>query len=164
MGRPDNTMPRDGSMFGAVRNGIITALIPIYTKGPPAGRPLPNFSVMLLAGAPRSEWPSFAREELFGDWFRKGLNAGEIVNVAPGLSETQGFVFWSEAAGLPGYGALAAVERDLIPEDGDCWDWTLREGVYAYRPALESGKSLPSLAEVLADPGKVDIGPRLTGF
>jgi hypothetical protein len=144
-------LPRDGSLFGWLDQGTVVALICVYA-GPDIEQP--QFSTMPRIGTPEATWTA-ATQPLFGSWFWDCCREGRLVNLAPFVGGTQNFVFWVDTIATLG-SSVAAVEMDLSAPDG----WVLPHGVYAHYPLIKAGKSVPSLDALLADPGKVDLGPR----
>jgi hypothetical protein len=147
-------LPRHGSMFGWANQAAFGALIVIYTESGPA-RPLPRWSVMPYAGLPESQWPPFTGRGFFGQWFWDDIRAGNIASLGQLIAESPGAVFWLDTRALLA-SDCCAVARDIQGPDGH----TLRRGRYVYSEALRSGKPVPSLTALLADPAKVDMAPR----
>jgi hypothetical protein len=148
-------IPRDGSLFGWSPGGIITALVVVYTEYTPA-TPEPSWSVMPLAGTPEEQWPPFTDDPLFGHWTWEGEPAGSIISIDGLVAANQGAVFWVDTKAILG-SDCCAVTRDLTTPEGR----TLRRGRYAYYQALQASKPVPSLNALLADPGRIDLAPRL---
>jgi hypothetical protein len=147
-------VPRHGSLCGWQDEGTITALIPFYAEYTPES-PLPSWATMPLAGLPEAEWPPFADEPLFGNWFWEHHQAGSIVSVDGLIAATPGVVFWADTAAVIGSGCCV-VAHDIRGPEGP----TLQRGRYVYYQALRAGKPVPSLKALLADPGKIDLAPR----
>lgn len=148
--------PEDGALFGwRPRNGYIAALICFRVKPAPQG---PMFSTLPRTDASEAAWEPVARPR-FGSWFWDYYRDRRIVDLAPLLGGTQDLVFWSDTTSSTGSGSIA-VELDLDSPDG----WTLPHGAYVYFEALRSGHHVPSLDDLLANPGKVDLGPRFRDF
>jgi hypothetical protein len=147
-------LPRHGSVFGWVDRAAFGALIVIYNDGAP-GRPMPRWSVMPLAGLPESQWPPFTGRSLFGQWFWEDYWAGSIVSLDQLIAHAPGSVFWVNTRAVLAADSCAVV-RDIPSPDGH----TLRRGRYVYCEALRSGRPVPSLTALLADPGKIDMAPR----
>lgn len=151
-------VPRDGSMFGWVSDGEITALITVDSRDAPE----PRFSTMPRAGIPETRWPPFTGAPCLGMWLWEHLTAGRMIDLAPAVAATWGQVFFCPAR-IPGAGAgVIAVKAALSPEPPR--GWILPSGVYAYHGALRSGARPESLSELLAGHGKTDLGPRFTGW
>jgi hypothetical protein len=94
--------------------------------------PEPAHLNMPRAGSDESGWPPFAiRGFQYGAWF------------------------WSARVPFGGAGVLA-VTSPLTTPGGN----RLEAGVYAYHEALRGGEPSPTLAEVLADPDKIDLSAR----
>lgn len=144
-------LPRDGSLYGWVDRGRVTAMIAFYALCAPE-TPEPSYSPMPDADASEAVWPPFIGERLLGPWLWEYFQAGRIVNLAPLIASTEGAVFWANTVEAIGSGCIA-VARDLASPDG----WTLPRGRYAY---YQHRDAAPSLDDLLADPGKTDLGPR----
>ncbi len=144
-------LPLNGSLFGFLRGGAVTALAVVYVQYKPE-RPVPSWSLMPLAGTPEADWPPLA---LFGQWFWDRYATGDIVSLAGLVAATRETVFWSqdEASGWGSMGVAADVAGP---------GYVLQQGVYAYTQALLDGPA-PTLGDVLGDPGKVDLAPRFAG-
>lgn len=147
-------LPRHGSMFGWADQGTFGALIVIYTDGAP-GRPLPRWTVMPFAGLTESRWPPFTGRRFFGRWFWDEYWAGSIVSLDELIAQAPGSVFWVNTRTVLAADSCAVV-RDIRSPDGH----TLRRGRYVYWEALRSGRLVPSLTALLADPAKIDMAPR----
>lgn len=151
-------IPRDGSLFGWAPGDVVIALIVVYAEYAPDD-PEPSWTIMPLAGTPESEWPRFTGERLFGHWFWEHYRAGRIISLVDMIAQAPGTVFWVEAR-TPLCSASCVVARDI----GDSSDHVLRRGRYIYFQELREGRSVPPLEELLADPGRRDLAPRLEWF
>ena len=151
---PAEAAPADGSLCGWLHGTEITALIMFFDDGAPDGGPC--WSVLPHAGVPEAHWPPFTAAYRGPDWFREHYPSGRLANLGPLIGDTRNLVFWVPAAEEFG-GGVIAVKADLPP--GPC-GYVLPRGRYAYYAALRSGVALPSLADLLADEGRVDLGPR----
>jgi hypothetical protein len=147
-------LPQDGSLFGWIHGELVTPLIVVYTRYTP-DRPTPTWSVLPLAGTPESDWPPFAGERLFGHWFWDHYRAGNIIDLASVIAATADTVFWVDT-----YAALGSdccvVACDVKTPD----EHILRRGTYVSSASLRVDTAVPTLAELLADAGKVDLAPR----
>jgi hypothetical protein len=147
--------PRNGSMFGWKDGDTVTALILFYSD--PETDEEPVRSCMPLAGTPESQWPPFLGERLFGSWFWEYCRTGRIVDLGSLAGQTQRMVFWVPLE-IPSAGpGCVAVKADLAAGDGT---FTLPRGCYAWWKALRGGAPVPPLADLLADPRKIDLGTR----
>lgn len=147
-------LPRDGSLFGWTHDGIVTALIAVYTEYSPEV-PEPCWSVMPRAGVSRTQWPPFTDEPLIGNWFWELMQAGKIVSVEGLIAETTETVFWGDTETVFGSGCCV-VARDLRSPEG----YTLPSGRYVYHKVLQAGSQVPSLQELLVNVGKTDLAAR----
>ena len=146
-------LPRDGSMFGWLDQGEVTATMIIYARYSPK-HPVPGWAVSALAGRPEEQWPPFTGLTLADSRFWDHYRAGQIVDLAPLVAETPGSVFWVQAP-APLH-ACCAVAHDVTAPQG----WVLPQGVYVWYQSLRDGEPVPSLADLLADPSKTDLAPR----
>lgn len=137
-------LPRDGSLFGWIADGEITAAIAIRSW---QHLDEPTSIVSLRTDAPESQWPPCW--SLFGKWFWDGYHAKRIVNLAPVLARTTGQVFFSSHW----HEGVIAVSSPIV------MGVTVPAGVYAYHQLVRSGIAMPSLKEVIADDDKIDLGP-----
>lgn len=147
-------VPRDGSLFGWVDQQAVTALMSVQTERTPTN-PVPSWAVMPLVGSPAAIWPPFTRDYLLGPWFWEYYRTGEIASLDGLIAGTSGLVFWVETTDTLGSGCYT-VTQDLQNKAS----YTLRRGRYVYYQVLLEGKLVPSLAELLTSPGKIDLGPR----
>jgi hypothetical protein len=147
-------VPQDGSLFGWKSEGGVTALVTIHVKYTPA-RPEPSWSLMLLADVPDALWPPFIAEPHFGSWFWNHYRAGRIVWLDNLIAATPDAVFWVDTEAILD-SDCCIVTRDIESPQG----YLLRRGRYVYGQALEDGKPVPSLAELLASPDKTDLASR----
>ncbi|MGH3193479.1 MAG: hypothetical protein ACRDOL_40740 [Streptosporangiaceae bacterium] len=148
-------VPREGSLYGWADGKSVTALIQMFTQAR-EDTPVPGFAVMPRAGTPEAQWPPFAAEPVFGAWFWDHRRAGRIISLAQTAARTRKQMYWSGMQ-IPagGSGLIAIAARVTGP--GRC---RLEPGVYAYYQVLRRREPLPSLDVVLADPARLDIGPR----
>ena len=140
--------PEDGSMFGWVHHGTVTAVVCCYTD------PEPVISVMPRAGLPETGWPPFTGRD-FGGWFWDAYRAGDIVDMHPAVTATTAAVY----ALIPADGYLQIAVASDVAGDG----WVFPRGVYAYYRALRDHRAL-ALDALLGDPGKADLAPRFRDF
>jgi len=147
-------IPRDGSLFGWVREGTITALVAVYAEYTPAS-PQPGWAVMPLAGTPEAWWPPFTGECLFGHWSWERYRAGSIVSLADTIADKPETVFWADTKAIIG-SDCCVVAHDITGPKGH----TLRRGCYVYFQALREGKPVPSLSALLAEDSAIDLAPR----
>jgi hypothetical protein len=147
-------IPREGSLFGWIQENAVTALIGVQTQYAPAS-PVPSWAVMPLASIHVARWPPFAGDRLFGPWFWEYCRAGTIVPLDDLIARTADLVFWVDSKDVLG-SDCCAVAQDVQGAAG----YILRQGCYVNCVALRSGKSVPSLAQLLASTDKTDLGPR----
>ena len=144
-------LPYDGSMFGWLDRGEVTALLPVYAHYSQK-IPVPSWSVCPRVGAP--QWPPFVGASIAEARFWDHYQAGQIVNLAPLIAETPRSVFWVQAP-APLHG-VCVVAHDVTAPQG----WVLPQGAYVYSDTLSDGVPVPSLDDLLADPGLTDLAPR----
>jgi hypothetical protein len=142
-------------LFGWSSGDTITALVLIYTEYTPES-PEPSWSVMPLVDLPEAQWPPFTGDPLLGHWTWKGDPPGSIVAIDELVAKSPDTVFWVDTKAALG-SDCCAVARDLTSPEGH----TLRRGRYAYYQALQASKPVPPLNALLADPGRIDLAPRL---
>jgi hypothetical protein len=147
-------VPRDGSLFGWKSDDGVTALVTIAVKYTPA-HPEPSWSLLLLADVPDAQWPPFVAEPHFGSWFWSHYRARRIVWLDNLVAATPDTVFWVDTEAILD-SDCCIVTRDIESPQG----YLLRRGRYVYGQALEDGKRMPSLAELLASPDKTDLASR----
>jgi hypothetical protein len=147
-------LPRHGSFFGWRDKDRITALVAAYAQYTPA-TPEPSWATMPLVGVPGTRWPPFVRERLFGPWFWDLCRAGSIISLDDLIAATPDAVFWVDTSAILGSGSCA-VARDIACREGI----VLQRGRYVYYQVLQADKPVPSLEELLADDGKVDLATR----
>ena len=146
-------IPRDGSLFGWVHEGVIAALIVIYAESAPSSSD-PGWAVMPLAGTPETQWPPFTGEPLFGRWSWEQCRAGRIISLDGLIAETPDTVWWVDTKAVLDSNCCA-IARDITTLEGH----TLRRGCYVYYQALQAGKPIPLLNELLGAPDKIDLAP-----
>ena len=148
-------VPRQGSLLGWDDGGTITALIAFYTGYTPRS-PAPSWATMPRAGVPDTQWPWFADEPLLGPWFWEHYRERNIILLDGLIAANPGVVFWADTGAVLGSGCCL-VEHDIRnPADA-----ILPRGRYVYYQALRAGKPVPSLEDLLASAGKIDLAPRL---
>lgn len=149
-------IPRDGSVFGWTFEGVVTALIVVYSEYTHE-HPVPGWAVMPLAGAPEEQWPPFTGKALFGDWSWEQYRTGRLLALDELIAETPETVFWADTRETLG-SACCAVAADIRTPEGV----TLRRGCYVYYEALRTAKPIPSLETLLSCEGKTDLAPRFS--
>lgn len=147
-------IPQDGSLLGWRYGDVVTALIAVYADPTPE-HPEPCWSVMPFAGIPETQWPPFASEHLFGQWFWEHYWAGNIVSLGALIARIPDTVFWVDTEAILGSGCCV-VSRDIKSPGG----YTLRRGRYVYHQVLRAGGPVPSLDVLLDDNGKIDLASR----
>jgi len=147
-------IPQDGSLFGWTYGDLISALIVIYAEYSDE-YPEPGWAVMPLTSASEELWPAFTGEPLFGHWSWEEYKNGNIISLDRIIAETPETVYWVDTKDRLG-SDCCAVARDIRPREGV----PLRRGRYVYYETLQAGEPVPSLAELLASPGALDLTPR----
>jgi hypothetical protein len=145
--------PADGSLYGWHNGTTITALVMFFDDGAPDGRP--SWSVCPRAGVPEAHWPPFTPADWGPDWFREHYRAGHLADLAPAVAATRNMIFAIPSGEALG-NFLFAVKADITLPGG----LVLPRGMYAHCSVLRAGCPLPSLADLLADPARMDLGPR----
>lgn len=147
-------LPRDGSLVGWTHDGIVTALIAIYTEYSPEV-PEPCWSVLPCADLPEARWPPFTSEQIIGNWFWDFAGAGKIVSVDTLIAGTPETVFWVDTEATLG-SDCCVVARDIRSPDG----FTLQRGRYVYHEVLRACVPVPPIRELLCGSGKTDLARR----
>jgi hypothetical protein len=147
-------LPRDGSLFGWAHQEMVTALIVVYASYRP-DLPLPTWSVMPLVGTPEVLWPPFSGARFFGHWFWKDYQAANIIQLGGLIAANPGIAFWVDTYQALG-SACCVVTSDIKTRDGRI----LRRGKYLGAAALRAGAAVPSLTDLIAAAGKIDLAPR----
>lgn len=151
-------IPRDGSMFGWMRCGAVTAVVPVYATSTPEFSE-PSWIVMPRTGVPEEQWPPFITEHLFGPWFWEHYWAEKIISLSALIARTPNTFFWANAKAILG-SACCIVAHDTASSEG----YMLRRGIYVCHDTLRAGKEVPSLAALLADADKTDLASRFQRF
>jgi len=109
-------VPGDRSLFGWLQDDYVTALIPVYTTSAPR-YPEPFWAVMPRVGIPKTHWPPFTDEHLFGTWFWEYYLAGDLVSVDGLIAEVPGAVPLQADRRVPSLRVLLADvgKTDLAP-------------------------------------------------
>lgn len=144
--------PEDGSMFGWVDSGAVTAIVPCYADSEDDERPC--FSLMPRHGVPAENWPPITAAPHFGGWFWDHHRAGRLVPLGDLIAAAPGDVLWVSGA-APDGSDICAVTRDIGSPEG----FTLPAGYYAYYKELRAGIAEPSLLLRQRPPG-IDLAPR----
>jgi hypothetical protein len=147
-------IPKDGSLFGWTFGDVISALIVIYAEYSD-DYPEPGWAVMPLTSASEDLWPPITGKPLFGHWSWGEYNSGNIISLDRVIAKAPETVYWVDTKDTLG-SDCCAVARDIHPREGV----VLRRGRYAYYEVLQAGEHIPSLTELLASPGALDLTPR----
>lgn len=147
-------IPQDGSLFGWRCEGVVAALVPVYTAFMPAS-PDPVYAVMPRVGTPEAQWPPFTDERPFGQWFWEHYRAEELISLDCLIEDIPDTVFWVSTKTILG-SDYCAVAQD-VKSPGGC---TLQRGVYVPSGAMLAGNRFPQLSDLLADTTKTDLAPR----
>jgi hypothetical protein len=147
-------IPQDGSLFGWRHEGVVAALIPVYTAFVPAS-PDPLYAVMPRVGTPKGQWPPFTDERPFGHWFWEHYRAEELISLDRLVADTPETIFWVSTKTVLGSDYCAVVQD--VKSSGAC---TLQRGVYVPFQAISHGSPLPPLSDLLADKTKTDLASR----
>jgi hypothetical protein len=147
-------IPQDGSLFGWRHEGIVVALVPVYTAFT-AEAPDPLYAVMPRVGTPKAQWPPFMDDRPFGQWFWEHYRADELISLDCVIAETSDTVFWVSTKTILG-SDYCVVDQDVKGPGGS----TFQRGVYVPSEAILAGSRLPPLSDLLADGSKTDLAPR----
>lgn len=147
-------IPRNGSLFGWKAEDTVTAIIAVYADDS-VGFPQPSWAVMPLADVPEAHWPRFIGERFLGQWFWEQYRSRNIISLDALVAAVADTVFWVDTEEILGWDTCA-VTRDVKSRTG----YVLPQGRYVYHQALRMNKSVPSLRELLAGGGKIDLASR----
>jgi hypothetical protein len=146
-------LPLHGSLFGWRQDDSIIAMIAIYAKySPPHTEP--SWTVMPLSDIPEMQWPPFIVKRFFGGWFWNLYHDGSIIYLSDLIANTPGTVFWVDTKATFGSGSCVVAAEVSAPGG-----YRLPRGRYVYYRALQAGKTLPSLSEMLSNDSRVDLSP-----
>jgi hypothetical protein len=150
-------IPRDGSLFGWVIGGAVTALIAIYVESAP-DLAEPAWAVMPLASTPEAQWPPFTGERLFRHWSWKECRTGRLISLDRVIAINPGTAWWVNTKESLGSNCCA-IAHDVTTPQGN----VLRRGCYVYYQVLQEDQPIPALKALLSDPDKIDLAPRFRG-
>jgi len=148
-------VPRDGALLAWICDRQASVLLSAY-HGHPGG---PQVRVLPLVGSEPLQWPAFTARPLDDGRLWEYLDRGDLVDLAPMLTQGEGNAFWvpsqnrdraGQAHGCVVIGQSLAAEEFWLPAGVYMDHWMLREGVPA-----------PPARHLLALPGTVDLSRRL---
>jgi hypothetical protein len=156
-------VPHDGALLGWVTDSQVTVLLAVHCRPPEPWDdpvPIPEIQVMPLAGtSDLLHWPPFTAGPLDDGRLWEYAERGQIVDIAPLLTESAGRAFWvpspdrrsdrHEKGCVVITGNLPA-EEYWLPAGVYMDHWTLREGIEA-----------PPVGRLLTLPAVVDLAHRL---
>ena len=148
-------VPRDGALLAWICDRQASVLLSAY-HGHPGG---PQVRVLPLVGSEPLQWPAFTARPLDDGRLWEYLDRGDLVDLAPMLTQGEGNAFWvpsqnrdraGQAHGCVVIGQSLAAEEFWLPAGVYMDHWMLREGVPA-----------PPARHLIALPGTVDLSRRL---
>ena len=143
-------VPRCGALLGWVVNRQVTALLAVRAgRGRPQG--IPELRVMPLSGTAGLDWPPVATGLLHDARLWDYLELGQLVDVGPLLSRQAGGAFWVPSPNARNMAYIVVAGN--LPTD----EYWLPAGVYVDHWWLREGIPSPSLGELRALPGAVDL-------
>lgn len=152
-------VPHDGALLGWVTDSQVTVMLAVHCRQPETqGGPVsvPGIRVMPMVGTNELlHWPPFAANPLGDGRLWEYVEWGQIVDIAPLVTQSAGRAFWVPAPDgwsvRPGEGCLVITENLTT---GEYW---LPAGVYVDHWTLREGIEAPPANCLLALPGVVDL-------
>jgi hypothetical protein len=148
-------VPPDGTMF-AWRDGYtLPALLAFYADAEKDVSPY--WTTMQTVDADRpAPVPQCSAGIKCWERFWGLYDAGDIIPATALVARNPGTIFWADARESLEYGCFV-VARDVATLEG----YVLPRGCYVHSDDLQAGGSMPMVDIVLADPGRVDMAPRV---
>jgi len=150
-------IPRDGALLGWVTDSKVTAVLAVHGRPPEtrdASVPLPEIRVMPMDGTSQLlHWPPFTVSPLDDGRLWDYLEWGEIVDLAPLVSQSAQRAFWVPSPDRPGdrHGSIVVTDNLLADE------YWLPAGVYMDHWILREGIRALPVDCLLTLPGVVDL-------
>jgi hypothetical protein len=151
-------VPRDGVLLGWVTGYQVQAVLAAYGRLPePWEDPsaVPGILALPRVGGQSADWPPLAVSPLDDGRLWGYVEAGQLADLGPLVTNQAGRVFWvpgaERAAGRPSGTRVVVTERT----SGD--DFWLPAGVYADHWTLREGTPVQTASQLLALPGVVDL-------
>jgi hypothetical protein len=150
-------VPHDGALLGWVTGSRVTAIMAVRGRQPETWDtpvPVPEIRVMPAAGTSELlHWPPFTASPLDDERLWEYVERGEIVDVAPLVTQGAGRAFWVPAPDRRGARHGCVVVTDNLPGD----EYWLPAGVYTDHWTLREGIQPLPAACLLTLPGVVDL-------
>jgi len=150
-------VPHDGALLGWVTDSRVTAMMAVRCRPQEHGDapvPVPEIRVMPMAGTSELlHWPPFAASPLDGGRLWEYVERGEIVDVAPLVTQGAGRAFWVPAPDRRSAKYGCVVVTDNLPAD----EYWLPAGVYMDHWTLREGIQPPPASCLLTLPGVMDL-------
>jgi hypothetical protein len=156
-------VPHDGALLGWVTDSQVTALLAVHCRPPePSDAPVPSpeIQVMPLAGtSDLLHWPPFTASPLDDGRLWEYAERGQIVDIAPLLTQSAGRAFWvpSPDRHSAGHEKGCVVIMGNLPAE----EYWLPAGVYLDHWTLREGIEAPPVGRLLTLPAVVDLAHRL---
>jgi hypothetical protein len=156
-------VPHDGALLGWVTDSQVTVMLAVHCRQPESwdeAVPLPEIRVMPMAGTSELlHWPPFAASPLDGGRMWEYVERGQIVDIAPLLTQSAGQAFWVPALDR----RSARHEEGCVVVTGNlpAEEYWLPAGVYTDHWALREGIQPPPPGRLLILPGVEDLAHKL---
>ncbi len=152
-------LPRDGALLGWVTDSQVTVLLAAHCRPPATWDdpvPVPDIRVMPMAGtSDLLHWPPFTASPLDDERLWEYAERGEIVDVAPLLTQSAGRGYW-----VPSPDRRSARHEEgcvVVTDNLRAEEYWLPAGVYTDHWMLREGIQPPPASSLLARPGVVDL-------
>ena len=158
-------VPYDGALLGWITDSQVTALLGVHCRQPipwdaPVPVPVPEIQVMPLAGtSDLLHWPPFTASPLADGRLWQYVERGQIVDVAPLLTQSAGRAFWVPSPDR--CSARREIGCIVITGNLPAEEYWLPAGVYMDHWTLREGIQAPPAGRLLSLPGVVDLARRL---
>jgi hypothetical protein len=156
-------VPHDGALLGWVTDSQVTVLLAVHCRPPEPWDdpvPFPEIQVMPLAGtSDLLHWPPFTASPLDDGRLWEYAEWGQIVDIAPLLTQSAGRAFWVPSPDRPS----ARHEKGCVVITGNlpAEEYWLPAGVYMDHWTLREGIEAPPVGRLLTLPAVVDLAHRL---
>jgi hypothetical protein len=147
-------IPRDGSLLGWVHDGSVTTLMATYAESAP-DLAEPVMAVMPLEGTSEAHWAPYTSKRPFDCWSWEEWRAGRVISLDEVIAANPATVWWVDTNDALGSNCCV-VARDVITPQGH----VLCRGRYVYYGALQAGEPIPTLEDLLASAGRLDLSSR----
>jgi hypothetical protein len=150
-------VPHDGALLGWVSDSQVTAILAVHCRPEAWDAHVPEIRVMPMAGTSELlHWPPFTASPLDDGRLWEYVEWGEIVDVAPLVTQGAGRAFWVPSPDSRSARHGYVVIKDNMPAD----EYWLPAGVYLDHWTLREGIQPPPADHLLTLPGVVDLARR----